>query len=394
MSNKNKNRTDTNLTTAGREPKAQNGAVNAPVYHASTIVFPTVADLETAQKKRFDSVYYGIYGTPTSFAFEEAVCALEGANHAITVASGLAAQSCVLTALLSAGDHLLMVDSAYGPTRKFCDSTLKRFGVETTYYDPLIGGNVASLMRPNTKVVFTESPGSITFEVQDIPAIAKAAHDGGALVVMDNTWGAGYFFKAFEAGVDVSTQAATKYIAGQSDTMLGTIAVRERKLYDLIKTTTHLLGFSPQPDDCYRALSGMRTLATRLKRHEATGLELARWMTEQNEVEAVLHPALESFPGHALWKRDFTGSNGLFGVVFKDTFTVADRNRMMDGFALFAIGYSWGGFESLCVHDDPAAIRTATTWPYKGPYVRFHAGLEDVEDLRVDLEAGLSRLRG
>jgi len=384
---------DTRLINKGRDPEANFGIVNPPVYHASTVTFPTVKALHEAEKHRFDRVYYGRYGTPTTFAFEEAVADLEGAAHCVAVPSGMAAIAVSLAASLHAGDHVLVTDSAYFPTIKYCDGFLKKFGVEISYFSPMASADeIKALMRDNTKVVFAEAPGSITFEVQDIPMIARVAHDGGAKLIMDNTWSAGYHFKPFEHGVDISLQAATKYIVGHSDAMLGAVSVNDRNLYEHIKITQVGLGYSTAPDDCYLGLRGLRTLAMRMPRHESTALTLAKWLAARPEVETVLHPALEDCPGHDIWKRDFTGSSGLFGIVLKDGPGEADLARMLDGMELFAMGYSWGGFESLIIPSDPRTMRTTYTWPYNQPVLRIHAGLEDPNDLIADLEAGLKRL--
>ncbi|MBL4614587.1 MAG: aminotransferase class V-fold PLP-dependent enzyme, partial [Magnetovibrio sp.] len=282
---------DTRLTTKGRDPEANFGIVNPPVYHASTVTFPTVQALHDAEKHRFDRVYYGRYGTPTTFAFEEAVADLEGATHCVSVPSGMAAIAVALSATLHAGDHVLVTDSAYFPTVKFCNAFLKKFGVEVSYYPPLASAkDLKALIRPNTKVVFSEAPGSITFEVQDIAMIVDVAHQAGALVVMDNTWSAGYHFKPFDHGVDISLQAATKYIVGHSDAMLGTLTMNDRDLFEHVKITQVGMGYSTAPDDAYLGLRGLRTLATRLPRHESTGLELAHWLAARPEVETVLHP--------------------------------------------------------------------------------------------------------
>lgn len=383
---------DTRLTTAGRDPQANFGIVNPPVYHASTVTFPTVAAMNEADKHKFDQTYYGRYGTPTTFAFEAAVADLEGAAHAIALPSGMAAVAVAIIANVQAGDHVLITDNAYYPTHKLAKGILKSFGVETSYYDPMSGAGIADHIRPNTKIVFTEAPGSITFEVQDIPAISEAAHKAGALVLMDNTWSAGYHFKPFEHGVDISIQAATKYIVGHSDAMLGTITMNDRALWERAKLTAGSLGHSASPDDCYLGMRGLRSLAARLPRHEATALKLAHWLSEQPEVDTVLHPALPHCQGHDIWKRDFTGSTGLFGVVLKEGPDSAAIARMLDGMELFAMGYSWGGFESLIIPASPAATRTTYVWPHKGQTLRIHAGLEDADDLIHDLAAGLKRL--
>ncbi|MEX0697537.1 MAG: cystathionine beta-lyase [Dongiaceae bacterium] len=379
---------DTLIGHAGNHPRDHHGIVNPPVYRASTVLFPTVAAMERGLKDKFAGVYYGRYGTPTTFALEEAAAAAEGADKAIALGSGLAAVSAVLIGLLRGGDHLLMVDSVYDPVRRLCDDMLARFGVETTYYDPLAGAAVAALMRPTTRIVYVESPGSLTFEVQDVPAIAAAAHAGGALAVMDNTWATPLFFKPFEHGVDIAIHAATKYIAGHSDLMLGLVTLRD-EFYRPLKSAAHGMGHGAAPDDCYLALRGLRTLAVRLRRHQETGLALARWLGERPEVERVLHPALPDDPGHALWRRDFAGASGLFGVVLKPA-PAAAVAAMLDGLELFGMGFSWGGYESLILPVKPA--RTATRWTAAGPLLRIHAGLEDAADLIDDLERGFARL--
>jgi cystathionine beta-lyase len=381
---------DTVLCHAGNDPFANHGIVNPPVFHASTVLFPTVAALEHSLRDRFAQVSYGRYGTPTTFAFEQAVAALEGGEQAMALPSGLAAISVALTSFLEAGDHLLMTDSVYQPVRSFCDRFLKRFGVETTYYDPLAGAGIAALIRPTTRVVYVESPGSLTFEVQDLPAIAGAAHAAGALVIVDNTWATPLFCKPLRLGADVVVHAATKYLVGHSDAMLG-VAVASTALWRKIKLNGHGLGFAAAPDDCYLALRGLRTLSVRLRRHEANGLALARWLAGRPEVERLLHPALPSDPGHATWQRDYTGACGLFGVVLKPCPEPA-LAAMLDGLKLFGMGFSWGGYESLILPAKPAQIRTATRWEAAGPTLRIHAGLEDPQDLIADLESGFARL--
>lgn len=378
------------LVNAGRNPEENFGIVNPPVYHASTVTFPTLAALEASQEHPLDHVHYGRYGTPTTSALEEAVAALEGGAGCVTAPSGLAAIAISMLAFVKQGDHALVTDSVYFPTRKLYHNLLAKLGIEVSFYDPMIGAGIAQLMRPDTRAVWVESPGSQTFEVQDVPAIAKAAHARGAVVVMDNTWSAGYFFDAFAHGVDVSVQAGTKYIGGHSDVMLGTITTTEA-LYETVKWTAVTLGSCAGPDDCYLTLRGLRTLAARLARHQESALAIARWLATRPEVERVLHPALPSCPGHDVWKRDFTGSSGLFGVVLKE-FPKRAVAAMLDGMELFAMGYSWGGYESLIVPTYPPKVRSATTWPHKGPSIRLHVGLEDVDDLRQDLEAGLKRL--
>lgn len=380
----------TKLINAGRNPESNFGIVNPPVYHASTVLFPSVAALDKATENPFDGVYYGLNGTPTTFALQEAIAELEGYTQAIAVPSGLAAIVAALLAFLDQGDHLLMVDSVYGPTRRFCDGMLKSFGIKTTYYDPTIGAAINELMQSETKVIFTESPGSLTFEVQDIPAIVKEAHAGGAKVILDNTWGGGVFFSASKSDVDISVQAATKYISGHSDVMLGTIAMNDVDNIN-IRSSVRDLGYGAAPDDCYLALRGLRTMNVRLPVHEKSALKLASWLSKRPEVERVLHPALSSCSGHEIWKRDFTGSSGLFSFVLKSDFNKTKVSSMIDHMQLFKIGYSWGGFESLIVPYDAHPPRSEQPWKL-GQLIRIHAGLEAVEDMINDLEAGFIRL--
>jgi cystathionine beta-lyase len=380
---------DTLLTHAGRDPFANHGSVNPPVYHASTILFPTLdAYLEAGGAK----VRYGRRGTPTSFALEEAMAELEGGHGAQTTPSGIAAITTALLACVKAGDHILVTDNAYHPTRKFCEKVLARYGVETEYYDPSIGSRVAALMRPETSVVFAETPGSLTFEVQDLPAIAGAAHEAGATVIADNTWGAGYFCKPLALGADIVVQAGTKYVCGHSDTMMGLTISRDEETANRIRTETQLLGLCAGPDDIYLALRGFRTLGVRLARHYESGLKVARWLKARPEVVRVMHPALEDDPGHDLWKRDFTGACGLFGFVL-NTAGQGALAAMMDGMKLHGMGASWGGFESLLIPTWPNRSRSVTRWEADGQTMRIHVGLEDPDDLIADLEAGLERLR-
>lgn len=378
----------TRLLEVGRSPFDNHGIVNPAVYHASTIVFPTLAALETADRTPYEGTRYGRRGTPTTFALEEAVAALEGGWRSIAVPSGLAAITATLLAFLKTGDHLLMVDSVYAPTRRFCDTVLAGLGIETTYYDPM--ADVAPLIQPNTRVIFTESPGSLTFEVQDIPRVAAAARAGGAVTILDNTWGAGLFFAPFAHGVDVSIQAATKYIVGHSDVMLGTITATEAAFLPA-KRMASLLGMCAGPDDCYLALRGLRTMSVRLARHQETALRLAAWLSGRPEVNQVLHPALPDCPGHEIWRRDFTGSNGLLSIILDEVPKPA-LAAMLDGLKLFAMGYSWGGYESLIVPFELRRARTASPWTKGGTCLRLHCGLEDPEDLIADLEAGFARL--
>lgn len=375
---------ETVLVTAGRDTKAQRGFVNPPVVHGSTVLYPTAADLH-AHRSEFQ---YGRRGTPTTKALQEALMALEGPQCAgVGIASsGLSAITTTLLAVLKSGDHLLVCDNAYRPTRNFCDGLLTGYGVETTYFDPLIGAGVASLFKPNTKAVLVEAPGSQSFEMPDIPAIAAVAHARGALVIDDNTWATALFHRSLEQGVDISMQAATKYIGGHSDIMFGTISANARA-WPQVAETIRLLGVCAGPDDVFLALRGLRTLAVRLAQHHRSGLEMARWLATRPEVVRVLHPALESDPGHAIWKRDFTGASGLFSIVLKPK-PQAAVDALLDTLKLFGMGFSWGGFESLAIPFDCTPYRTATPWAPGGPALRLHIGLENVEDLKADLARG------
>ena len=381
---------DTTLVTAGRDPAANHGIVNPPVYHASTIVMADLAALRAARHGGPRDVVYGRNGTPTTFALQDAFCALEGADLALACSSGKAAIVTALLAFVRAGDHILIADSAYQPTRGFAAGLLASLGVETSFYDPRIGAGIAELLRPNTTLVYTESPGSLTFEVQDIPAIVAAAHEAGAVVLNDNTWAAGHFYRPLDHGVDVVIQAATKYIGGHSDIMLGLVGARDPHGKRLWKAFREL-GNAAGPDDCYLAQRGLRTLAVRLERHQATGLKLARWLRGQPRVRRVLHPALEDGPDHALWRRDFSGASGLFSFLLEPV-CEGRLAAMLDSMALFGMGWSWGGFESLIVPCEVSGLRQAAPWREEGVLLRVHAGLEDADDLIADLDAGLRRL--
>jgi cystathionine beta-lyase len=379
---------DTKLVTGGRDPMSYYGFVNPPVYHASTVLYPSAEDF-LAHRARYQ---YGRRGTPTTEALELALQELEGPQCAgvSLLPSGLAAVSSALLAVVHAGDHVLVTDSAYGPTRIFCDQILTRLGVAITYYDPLIGAGIGELIRPNTRLVYLESPGSLSFEMQDVPAMAKVAHDKGALVVMDNTWATPLYFRPLDHGVDMVIQAGTKYIGGHSDVMLGTVSANAATVARLKNTVRHT-GQCEGPDDAYLGLRGLRTLAVRLERHQKSGLAVARWLEQRSEVLRLLHPALPSHPGHAIWKRDFSGASGLFSMVLKPISQKA-YYAFLDSLELFGIGASWGGYESLAIPFDCAPLRTATRWQPGGPTIRFHIGLEAVDDLIADLERGFAAL--
>jgi len=373
---------NTRLTHSGHDPHGFHGFVNPPVVHASTVLFPNAATMAARAQK----YTYGTRGTPTSDALCHAIDELEGSAGTIAVPSGLAAVTIPLLGFLSSGDHILITDSVYFPTRHFADTMLKRLGVEVDYYDPHVGAGISALIKPNTKVVFTESPASNTFEIQDIPAIAKAAHAAGAIVMMDNTWATPLYFKALDFGVDVTIHAATKYPAGHSDVLSGTVSANAAcwpKLHDAYVT----LGCCAGPDDVYQVLRGLRTMGVRLAHHQKSTLEIARWLEGKPGVARVLHPGLESHPDHQLFKRDFSGSSGIFSVVLKGGGT-EKAHAFLDALEIFGLGYSWGGYESLAVQVS-LADRKVANGPYEGPIIRLQIGLEDVADLKDDIAAGL-----
>ncbi len=380
---------ETRLVTAGRDPKAQKGFVNPAVFHGSTVLYPTADDLH-AHRAEYT---YGRHGSPTTRALQDVMMALEGPQCAgVGLApSGLAAISTTLLSVTKAGDHVLVCDNAYRPTRNFCNGVLSRYGVETTYFDPAIGAAIEKLFKPTTRAVLVEAPGSQSFEMPDIPAIAEVAHARGALVIDDNTWATPLFHRSLDLGVDISMQAATKYIGGHSDIMFGTISANARA-WPMITETIRLLGVCAGPDDVYLALRGTRTLAVRLAQHHRSGLEMARWLAARPEVARVLHPGLESDPGHAIWKRDFTGASGLFSIVLKPVPQKA-VDALLDTVDLFGMGFSWGGFESLIIPFDCEGYRTATKWSPGGPTLRLHIGLENVDDLKADLDRGFAALK-
>jgi len=381
------NGVNTRLAHMGNDPAAFHGFVNPPVVHASTVLFPDAGTMVSRNQK----YTYGTRGTPTTDALARAIDELEGSAGTVIVPSGLAAVCVPLLAFLSAGDHALIVDSVYNPTRRFADTMLKRLGVEIEYYDPLLGSDIARLMKPNTKVVFTESPGSNTFEMQDIPAIAAAAHERGAIVMMDNTWATPLFFRPLDHGVDISIHAATKYPGGHSDVLLGTVSANAA-CWEKLHETFITLGVCAGPDDVYQVLRGLRTMGVRLERHQQSALEIARWLEGQKGVAQVLHPGLESHPGHAIWKRDFSGASGLFSFVL-DGGGDREAHAFLDALEIFGLGYSWGGFESLALQVT-LADRTVAKGPYAGPLIRLQIGLEDVDDLKADIEKGLKAAFG
>ena len=392
MSDESPRKPATDVAHLGRAPAEHLGAVNTPVYRATTILFDTLADLEAAERGDYPGVTYGLHGLPTVTDLQAAVAQLEGGYAALAVPSGLAAITLALLGTTSAGDHVLVTDAVYGPTRRFCDNQLRRLGVEVSYYDPLAGAAIERDFRPNTRLVFTESPGSLTFEVQDIPAIAAVAHARGARVMLDNTWATPIGFPAFARGVDIALHAGTKYIGGHSDVLVGLIDCNEATYAPMHRLWTDM-GVTLSSDDAFLALRGLRTLAVRLERHTQSALTIARWLRERPEVDEVIYPALPGSRGHELWRRDFTGACGLFGLVLKP-YAKARVAAMLDGMRLFRMGWSWGGFESLIIPANVERARRTLTWKPSGPYLRLHVGLEAVEDLIADLAAGLERLRG
>lgn len=381
---------DTLLGRLGRDPHATHGTINMPVYRASTIVFPDLETYSTRPGDDYKTPRYGIHGTPTHWALEEAVAKMEGGYNAVAVCSGLAAIAAPLCAFAKAGSHVLVADSVYGPTRSFCERRLKSFGVEVEYYDPLIGAGIKNLIKSNTCVIFCEAPGSLSFEMQDIPAIAREAHAHGIPVLADTTWGTPYFFRPFEHGIDVSIHAGTKYIVGHSDVMMGIIVTNE-KYWLPVRRAVADYGYCSSADDCYLALRGFRTIGVRMKQQMTNALTVARWLEQRGEVKRVLYPALESDPGYAIWKRDFEGAASLFSFVLKPV-SKPQVAAFVDALKLFGIGSSWGGYESLVTAPNIAPLRTATKWRDDGQVIRMHIGLEDPTDLIADIDQALAAM--
>src|SRR5277367_2834087 len=384
---KSKLRVRSRLAHLARDSEVSQGFINVPAFRGSTVLYPDVATLKN-RKQRYT---YGTHGTPTTDALSEAWSDIAGAAGTVLVPSGLSAIWVALMTALGAGDHLLMTDAAYSPARNFAENVLNRMGVETTYYDPAIGAGLADLLRPNTTAVLTEAPGSQSLDMQDIPAIAAAAHARNVCVIMDNTWATPLFFSPHAHGVDLAVEAGTKYLSGHSDLLLGLVSANS-EWFPRLQKTVDALAVQPGPEDVYLALRGLRTMELRLREAERQALALAHWFKGRAEVRGVIHPAFPDYPGHEIWKRDFTGSSGLFSIVLNP---VPDRAlaAMLDGLELFGMGYSWGGFESLVIAFDCTKYRTATRWAPGGPTLRFSVGLEDIEDLKEDLDRGFARLR-
>ena len=384
--NKTTHRLRTRLVHSGHDVDTSRGFVNVPAFRGSTVLYPDAASLKSINQR----YTYGTHGTPTTDALASAWSELAGAAGTAMTPSGLAAIAMALQTALKAGDHLLMTDSAYFPARRFAERVLRPLGVETTYYDPTIGAGVGALIRENTRAILTEAPGSQSLEMQDIPAIAEAAHARDVCVIMDNTWATPIFFPTHARGVDLAIEAGTKYLSGHSDLLLGLISANE-KWWPRLKAYVDLYAIPPGPEDCFLALRGLRTMELRLKEVERQALTLARWLETREEVLRVIHPALANHPGHEIWKRDFLGSSGLFSVVLKPVPDAAVA-AFLDGLQLFGLGYSWGGYESLVIPFDCSTYRTATRWAPGGPAIRLQIGLEDLEDLKADLEQGFARL--
>ncbi len=388
----------TALATLGRERAASFGFVNPPLVRGSTVLHDSVAQMKEHVRARFAGVdrptTYGIYGTPTHHAFYDALTALEGGHASWAAPSGLAAITIAILAFVRQSDHVLVPDSVYAPTRRFCREVLPRFGVSATFYDPRISERgraaVEALFTPATRVLFLESPGSLTFEMQDVPLLAAVARARGAVSIIDNTWATPLYFQPLAHGVDVSIHAATKYIGGHSDLILGTVTANENA-WPALREAIHQYGVTTSPDDCWLALRGLRSLGVRLAQHRANAERLIAWLRKQPEVERILYPAAPDDPGHALWKRDMTGASGLFGVAFRPDVCEAALHALIDGLELFGLGASWGGYESLIIAASPE--RTAAPLPAAGALIRIAAGLEDADDLIADLAAGFARLR-
>jgi len=382
---------ETQIVSLGRDKKWTKGVINPPIFRASTMLFETMEEMRFATKNRANGeMFYGRRGGPTHFAFQAAIAELEGGVGCALYPSGSAAISGALLSFLKAGDHLLMVDNAYEPTRALCDNLLAGYGIETTYYDPLIGAGIKDLIQDNTKVLFLESPGSITMEIQDVPTLSDIAHQHEIIVMLDNTWASPINSRPFDMGVDISIQAATKYIVGHSDVMMGTATANE-KYWDQLREHSYLMGYCTSPDDVYLASRGLRTLGVRMAQHEQNALKVANWLLTRPEVDHLRHPAFDSCPGHEFFKRDFSASNGLFSFVLKEG-NLKSITALVENMQHFKMGFSWGGYESLILGVFGIdKLRTATTWDSKKPLIRLHIGLENVDDLIADLEAGFER---
>lgn len=383
----------TRLVHSDYTPPEGFAALTTPIHHASTVVFPSVQAYRSRGERQYEGYMYGLTGTPTTMTLAQRIADLEGGHRCVLTPSGLSAIALVYLACLTRGDHVLVPDNVYAPSRELTRKLLAGIGIECSFYDPLAGADIASAMRDNTRLVWMESPGSITMEVQDVSAIAAAAHARGALAAIDNTWSAGLFFKPFDQGCDFSLQAVTKYIGGHADLLLGAVTAKDEALYRRVKNMASVLGLGAAPDDCFLALRGVPTLAARLRQHGQSALAIGEWLKTRPEVKRVLHPALPDCPGHAIWQRDFSGASGLFSIVLREEFPQAAVDRMIDNLRYFKIGASWGGPVSLALPLDPRSIRSAVPWRETGSLVRLNIGLEDPADLMADLQAGLELLK-
>ncbi len=393
MSTDRKNHLLTRLLHDDRAILPTRGTVNPPVHHVSTILFDTLSELEQSASTNLPIGHtsYGIHGSTIQQALAQAITTLENGHDTIVTASGLMAATLALSAVLKSGDHLLMTDSVYGPTRRFCDHYLKNQNIEVTYYDPRIGEQISTLFLDSTKAIFLESPGSYTFELQDVPAIASVARSAGIITLIDNSWATPLYFRPLDHGIDISIHAATKYLSGHSDVMLGSITANSEN-YDRIHDHAMVFGNHAAPDDCYLVLRGLRTLPQRLNAHQIAGYKIAHWLDSREEVDFVIHPGRADHPDHALWKRDFSGASSLFGFVLKPVEKVKLAN-MLDNMSLFGMGFSWGGYESLLIPGYLSKIRTAKPWQSSGKIMRIHVGLEHLDDLIADLESGFERMK-
>jgi cystathionine beta-lyase len=380
---------NTKLVHAGRKPEEYYGIVNPPLVKASTILYPSLEAYQDPGTR----YRYGRMGTPLSNAFEESMAELEGGVRAISSGSGLSSITPALLSFLKAGDHLLMVDNVYGPVRDFCNHMLKRFGVDVEFYDPCIGAGIEALVRPNTAVIYMESPGSGTFEVQDVPAICAVAKKKGIITIVDNTWAAGLLFRPLEHGADIVIQSATKYVGGHADVNLGVIVIGKEEHFKPVRQTTWDMGICASGDDLYGGLRGLRSMSLRMKKAGEQGMEMALWLQKRPEIERVLYPALPEHPTHAIWKRDFSGANGLMSIVLKEEYGAEAVSRFVNALTLFPIGSSWGGYESLLQPQYPQKFRAKPSWDGKGAVLRLQIGLEDAEDLKADLDQALARLK-
>ncbi|WP_191602122.1 cystathionine beta-lyase [Marinomonas algicola] len=389
---------DKNLTNAlihlGRDNQSNGRSVNLPIHQASTMLFNTLEEFEEARSTRYDmgTLYYGRYGTPATFELENTMTHLEQGAGCVAVSSGLTACVISIMSFIKAGDHILVADTVYGPTRAFCDNVLSAYGVDVTYFDPLIGADVDQFIQDNTQVVFFEAPGSSTFEVPNIPAISEAARKSGAVSILDGTWATPLYCQPLKLGVDVVVHSGSKYLSGHSDAMLGFIVSSSKEHYRTTRKMSLFIGDRVGGNDVFLALRGLRTLSVRLRQHAENTQKCLDWLAQQSEVERILYPAHPDCPGHEFWQRDFAGATGLFSVIFKPGYETQIRT-MINSLSLFGIGLSWGGFESLAIPVDPSPFRTATTWSSEGPVVRFHIGLEDPESLILDLENGFKFLK-